>query len=221
MTDFSFEDYLFLLKNGADDERRNAAWYLGRQRDMRTVEPLLAALGDSDADVRLRVVEALGNLKESRVVMPLVSALAEDDPRVRAAVIASLGRQGDLRAFQAVLDTLADGDAVVRSAAASALATLNDPRAIPPLVNAMLHDDNADVRYFATRTLQTNGGALAVDALLLALHGEPDADQLIRILELLATLKDSRAADAVQKLTTHDDEGVRETALWAQGQLAK
>ncbi|MEQ8674769.1 MAG: HEAT repeat domain-containing protein [Aggregatilineales bacterium] len=219
MTDLTLEDYFALLANGDIDERRNAAWYLGRQRDDRVILPLISALADPDDDVRLRVVEALGNLRDDRTVMPLVSALAEDNPKIRAQVVASLGRQRDFRAFQALLDLLYDGDAGVRTASAEGLGKLPDDRAIMPLISVMLDDEDDDVRYFASKSVLAIGGKNVVDGLLLVLQSQPSAGSIITILEILAELKDVRAIPQIEALKTHPDDGVSATAKWALTQL--
>ncbi len=219
MTELTLEDYFSLLANGDVDERRNAAWYLGRQRDSRIIDPLIKAIHDPDDDVRLRVVEALGNLRDDRAVMPLVSALAEENPKIRAQVVASLGRQGDFRAFQAVLDLLQDGDAGVRTAAAEGLGKFPDNRAIMPLISTMLDDEDDDTRYFASKSVLAIGGAPVVDGLLLVLQTQPPAGSIITVLEILAELKDRRAIPQIESLQNHDDEGVSATAKWALQQL--
>ncbi|MDX1992106.1 MAG: HEAT repeat domain-containing protein [bacterium] len=218
MTEPTLEDYLLFLKSPDADVRRNAAWWLGRQRDIRIVEALIPVLNDPDPTVRLRVAESLGNMKDDRAVMPLVTALSDDDVQVRTAVINALGLQGDWRALDAIVMQLGAAEAQIRMAAADALAKLPDARAVGALVGRLLEDEDPDVRYSASRALGEIGQP-AVDLLLLALHGEPDVSAKLYMAEILAKAHDQRAVTPLKVLTEDDDEAVRETAKWALKQL--
>jgi HEAT repeat protein len=221
MTEPTYEDYLIFLTDPDPDVRRNAAWWLGRQRDFRAIEPLIDALGDPDGDVRLRVAESLGNLRDEQTVEPLVTALEDDSGLVRAKAALALGNQGDGRAVPGLIGRLGDDEAAVRSAAAEALGLLPDSRAIEPLVDVVVGDANPDVRHYASRSLDRIGGSRTVDALLAALEQrDPDASARMYIAEVLAGLYDKRAVDPLRTLAESDeDEGVRATAEWALKQL--
>ncbi|MDP6380206.1 MAG: M56 family metallopeptidase, partial [Phycisphaerae bacterium] len=54
------------------------------------VEPLIAALKDGDANVRLRAADALGKIQDARAIEPLTAALEDEDPSVRAVVAHAL-----------------------------------------------------------------------------------------------------------------------------------
>ncbi len=197
--------------------RRNAAWTLGRQRDARLVEPLIAALDDADGSVRVRVVEALGNQKDERVIEPLARVLERDsDAEVRAYAARALGNTGDGRAVDALISALDDAEGVVRAAAASALGAIPDPRAAGPLVRALLNDP--DAQFNAAHSLAQIGGAHTVDLLIDALKtGEAAAK--ITMIETLGQLGDKRAVEPLKPYLDDPDEGIRETARWALRQL--
>ncbi|HEX4205477.1 MAG TPA: HEAT repeat domain-containing protein [Ktedonobacteraceae bacterium] len=57
--------------------RTNAAEALGTLGDLRAVAPLIAALGDADAQVREVVATALGSLGDGRAIQPLHALLAD------------------------------------------------------------------------------------------------------------------------------------------------
>lgn len=59
-----------------------------------SVGPLVAALQDSAAEVRLAAAEALGKIGDANVIGALHQALADPDSRVRAAVARTLGEIG-------------------------------------------------------------------------------------------------------------------------------
>jgi len=68
--------------------RKNAAHALGNIKDRSAVEPLIAALGDEDPDVRGAVVWALGNIGDPRAVEPLnVLSQKEENEHIRDYVI--------------------------------------------------------------------------------------------------------------------------------------
>lgn len=216
----TLEVYIGWLKDADPDVRRNAAWTLGRQRDPRLVEPLINALHDDVADVRVRVVESLGNFKDERVVTALLDTLQSDaDAEVRAYAAQSLARLPDAQAVEPLIAALDDDESLVRAAVAGALGAIHDPRAVGPLVSLLSGDADHDVRYYAAKSLSAIGGAVTVDALLAALKTATDTDVILRIVELLGQLVDSRAIEPLKALRDHHDEDIRETAQWALKQL--
>ena len=69
-------------------------WYtaraLGEIKDPRAVEPLIAALKDTDKDVRQAAAEALGKIGDPRAVEPLIAALKDAEWHVRKAAAKAL-----------------------------------------------------------------------------------------------------------------------------------
>ncbi len=101
------------LKNEKDPHLRcRAAWWLGEHEDSHAVEPLIDALGDESADVRLVAAWALGEIKDEDSIDPLIETLEEDD------------------------------DFLVREMAALALGEIEDPSAVNPLMDALERDEN-------------------------------------------------------------------------------
>ncbi len=210
------------LQSPDPDERRNAAWNLGRFRDITLVDPLLRVIADPDEAVRLRVVDALGNLRDPRVIEPLLARLTQDESvDVRARAASALGNQGSSEAADALLDALNDGAPEVRGAVAEALGLLLDARAAPQLITLMLNDPDDTTRYYAARSLVRLGSEEVVDALLQALTHAANADQRIRIIEVLGQLHDPRPAETLRALLDDTDEGVRVTVQWALQNLSK
>jgi HEAT repeat protein len=216
----TLEDYIAWMRDPDPDVRRNAAWVLGRQRDIRIVEPLLAAVNDEDADVRVRVMEALGNVKDARVIAPLMTALGHDsDAEVRACAARSLGNSEDPQAVDSLIGGLADSDGLVRTASAGALGAIPDARAIQPLVTALLRDADNDVLDQAAKSLVQIGGEQTVTALIESIDQAETPGVLIYIIETLGQLYDRRAVEPLTALLDHPDDGVRETVRWALKQL--
>jgi HEAT repeat protein len=73
---------------------------LGEIKDPRVVEPLIAALKDTDANVRRRAFLALGDVKDPLAVEPLIAALKDTDIYVRHNAADALGKIKDLRAVE-------------------------------------------------------------------------------------------------------------------------
>lgn len=100
-----------LVKHHHDDARANAALAIGRiagpQDAPLLLAPLIGALADRSAKVRLHAVKALGALEDRSVQGPLLERLRRDDsPLVQAAAALQLGRVGDLHAVQTLIEGL-------------------------------------------------------------------------------------------------------------------
>jgi len=114
------------------------------------LEPLLAALGASQAPVRTYAAMALGELKDTRAVGPLVAALKDSDGAVRSFAAQSLGMLKDARAVEPLVAAYQDDDATVRGSVAWALAQFKDARAAEVL-RAARQDPSEEVRQFVAR----------------------------------------------------------------------
>lgn len=62
--------------------RREAAYILGKIKDISAVEPLIRALNDPDSYVRRQAVDALGNIEDVRAIEPLNKALCDSNSYV-------------------------------------------------------------------------------------------------------------------------------------------
>lgn len=126
------------LGDGDDPGRRNAAVEALVRIGRRMVEPLLAAAGSPDVDVRKLVVDALAGIGSERAVAPLVGMAGDPDPNVRAAAADALGAIGGAEAVGALRDLALDGDDVlVRLSALRGLARLETPLTAKELESAL------------------------------------------------------------------------------------
>jgi hypothetical protein len=90
-----------LLQNDRDHRiREEAAFSLEGIGDARAVEPLIVALMDLNADVRLKTARALGTFMASRAVEPLCTSLRDPDQVVRVFAAYALGKIGDRKAIE-------------------------------------------------------------------------------------------------------------------------
>jgi HEAT repeat protein len=121
-----------------------------------SVDPLLEALKNDEAEVRALASSALGKIGDKRVVQPLCELLKDKEPEVRRAVVNALGKIGDKRVVQPLCELLKDKEPEVRRAVVNALGKLKDQRAIVPLISA-LKDQNSGVREGAAKALDELG----------------------------------------------------------------
>lgn len=146
--------YIEQLSHENISYRLRAAEALGACADMRAVEPLIAALHDTENEVRWVATQALGNLRDARAVESLLPLLADSDRWARRGAAWSLGEIGDPRAVDPLLPLLADKKMDVRIAAADALGKLHDPRVAGALSAALEGEEEPEVRTAIRRALR-------------------------------------------------------------------
>jgi HEAT repeat protein len=121
------------------DARCRAAGLLGKLKDGRAADALLAATQSADTHLRYQAALGLGELNDLRAVEPLCAALQSPDYVVRAEAASYLGQLGDQRAVNPLLVVLQkDGRTLPRWRATQALGQLGDPRAVPPMLNNLM-----------------------------------------------------------------------------------
>ncbi len=148
----SDEQLALNLKNKRIQEA--AAKALGRIRDNRAVDPLIAALDHKDQDVQMAAAEALGLIGDLRAVAPLIRAL--NGKSYPLSVVSTAARAlGFLKAPEAVdplIVLLKHEEKGLRLEAAVALGKIGDSRAVDPLIDAC-GDQWANVRWVAAEAL--------------------------------------------------------------------
>ncbi len=86
-----------------------------------SVDPLIDALKNKEADVRRLASSALGKIGDKRAFPPLSELLKDGEASVRLAVVDALGKLGDQQAILPLIGVLKDQDSRVRKSAAEAL----------------------------------------------------------------------------------------------------
>lgn len=182
----------------------------------RQVEALIAALKDSDIEVRRVAAHSLGELEDKRAVPGLVAAMRDSDAEVRKMSAWSLGQLEDRSAALALAAALRDSDANVRATSAWALGQLDLKTAPQALLDAM-SDRDPEVRKSALNALSQMEDPRAVPALR-ALLGDSDATSRRLAIHALAEIRDSSAMQAIIGAMQSRDADVRRAAAAALGE---
>lgn len=116
-------------------------------------ELLIAALNDTNADVRNLAITALGKLGDLRAIEPLITALDDEDAGVCCSAAIALGQLGDKRAIEPLINRLNANErwlkeeiSGVRIFVAHALGELGEERALPALSWLQKNDKGKSTR---------------------------------------------------------------------------
>jgi HEAT repeat protein len=151
-------------------KRRQAVERLGKSRNPKAVEPLIALLRDPDRPLREEAIAALGEIGDARAVEPLNALLHDPHVGVRMSVIAALSRvdpgfagsEAHRAHVPTLLEALGHEEGWVRRQAATAAGLTRDPVFVEPLI-AMIQKGEG---FFAVISLGMIGDQRAVDPLL-------------------------------------------------------
>ena len=201
-----------------------------------SVEPLLFALKDGEAQVRSAAARGLGRFQDRRAVEPLMQMLRDPAPLARAAAAEALGQLGDSQAVGWLVRLLRDTEPAVRSRASKSLKQLGwqpdsdteralqlmatgtlrqvaalGAEAIQPLVE-LLRNGPPDKQLEAVKTLGEMEDRNVIKPLLEALRKSTPALR-IAALEALERFADPAAYEAVERLLKDHNPGVRSAAV--------
>jgi HEAT repeat protein len=198
--------------------RKQAASSLCNLRNQESVVLLVRALNDEDWYVRKQAARILGTIGDPRAAKPLARTLRDEDPVVQQEAAAALGRIGDPGAVaDAILASLKHEDPFVRN---EAVATLQErgEEAVPPLIHALIHRRDENVKREAADALVIVGFP-AVDALCHVLTiNHKKAHTISRQIAAwtLGTIGDDRAVEPLGRALANDaSPGVRHEAARA------
>ena len=105
--------------------RASALYAMGRNLDLRWLEPVLRELESREPMLRYEAARASGELGSQRAVAPLLNLLNDPDREAQLAAVAALGKVGGRTAGTALRRLLQSDDEVLREAAEDALDELN------------------------------------------------------------------------------------------------
>lgn len=200
-----------------------AARALGKIRDQRAVEPLLAALKSDDLDLCKAAVYALGKFGDTRFIEPLVAAVVNKPyERLFYAVGDSLTELGIPAVAPLVTILRSHESRVARQLAAVSLEGIGDAQAVEPFI-AALKDTSKYVRAQVAGGLGKVGAQLhdevvrrqIVEALIPTLLHDEDADCRHVAAWSLEKLADPQAIDPLIAALQDTDEWTRRNAAKA------
>jgi HEAT repeat protein len=192
------------LQNKSPSVRQEAALALGKLKDARAVEPLIAGLRDKNSGFQLEAASALGEIRDARAVDPLVAILG--DRRIQDYAVEALAKIG-APAVTTLIAALSNEDSWIRFNAAKALGEIRDVRAVEPLIGA-LTDNEVYVRSRAAGALGEMKDTRAVEPLIAALKTKYTSVRE-RAADALGKIKDPRAVKLLIAALKDGDHNVR------------
>ena len=225
------------LLDGSNDVRRSAAASLEMidpnwtqsEAAGRSVPALIAALKDTDSEMRSHAAQVLGKIKDPRSVRPLITALLDVNIDVRQSAAEALEAidpnwaqsESAGRAVSALIAVLKDSDGEVRGHAAQVLGKIKDPRSVKPLITVLL-DVNIDVRQSAAEALETIDpnwprSEAAVQTLPVLMEALRNADRELRRLAIqtLGKIENPRSVTQLISALLDGDIRMRQSAAEA------
>jgi HEAT repeat protein len=149
------------LKDPDPARRAGAVHQLGQYDTAAVKSYLLAALGDTDRNVRQAAGKILAERKVAEAAPIVIEWLNDPDGAVKKVAADILSDIGTTEAVAALIRTLGDVDPDVRLRAVIALGKIGTAAVVVPLVGR-LEDDKNDVRRAAIEQLQEIGDRRAV-----------------------------------------------------------
>jgi HEAT repeat protein len=144
---------------------------------------LIAQLDDADIATRRWAARDLAAHPQT-VARLCMQLLTERDASVRVALFTSIGRVGGPDAVEGILPLLRSEDAALRNGAIETLAAL--PDAVAPRIQALLQDEDVDVRIFTVNLLGDLAHPKVAQWLAQVLRDEPEPNVIGAALEVLA-----------------------------------
>lgn len=199
--------------------RNDAAKALGRIRDPRGVNALIATLKDKQTEVRQQAAFSLRSIEDPRAVDPLLELLkGETDEYVLKAAAGALAEIGDPRAIKALLDLR------YRLDLTEMLARFDDPQVINPLMDA-LRTNNLSLQAAAIVGLKKFNDPRAVEAvdgaieLIIASLGSKDSNLREKAALALTIIADARSIKPLIAALKDSNDTVRSWAADALGKI--
>ncbi|MBA3403426.1 MAG: HEAT repeat domain-containing protein, partial [Gemmatimonadaceae bacterium] len=195
-----------LLESGSepDGARREAAEWLGKQRDPRSFGALSHAVRtDRSSEVREAAIEAFGHMESSSAtdsLMAFATTIGSADQQ-RAAVDA-LGHRTDPRAIEYLTRIVQGrGESQLKSEAVEALANIPDGRGFTVVIDLARNDPSPDVRRQAVEAVGgSQPASRALDMLVRIARDDPDESIRAEAVETIAEVQDPRVISILRDL---------------------
>ncbi len=190
------------LRDGAPEQRREAAEALGQRGGPAAVGALCAALADPEQSVREEAAQALGQVGAAEGVGCLAKVLARGDLRTRLAAVEALAAIGRA-ASGPMLAALPRTHGIVRDKLAAGVGRVGDPRAVEPLRALLARADGAETG--AARGLVALGRP---DVLLPFLAEPPGSPRRSAAARALSAARDPASLGALERALIRRDGGL-------------
>lgn len=173
---------------------------------------ILEVLQTDDAEQVREAAYSAGELRLEAAVPHLVRHLQSQNIGVQEAVDNALRKIGGAAAVAGVIPLLRSDDAPIRNISMDILRDIG--RDEFDALKQLLHDEDPDIRIFASDILGTSGSILAVPALCEALLRDPEVNVRYQAAVSLGTLAFPEAADCLNK-AMQDEEWVQFSVIEA------
>ena len=195
--------------------RRTSAEILGNLDEPRAQDALVAALDDSESDVKVAVLKSLARAKASSAILEVASRLNDPNADVRAQAIEALST---LTKYHSGLKTylqpmLEDEDGFVRSRAAVGLLRLGMHTEARDLLRSMAVLGEQDDRIHAIRAMAEWGDLEAIALIENELNDRHAPSPVRRAAAIALGSCDSTATATLLNTLSDSDLGVREGAV--------
>ena len=220
-TGLAIDSLVTMLENAEADIRLRcaAAAALGQSGNSAAVAPLVKALEDKKAPVRLWAAVALNGQSTAEAVSGLTKALQDEDDRVRVRAADALAAVQDPKVIDPLVKAAGDQHAEVRTWAVIGLGNFSEKKALDALNSALL-DSEVRVRVAATDALGRTGSPQVTPQLIGRLNdfGE-ETEVRIAAARAIGSLRDSRAVPALIGLIGDTDPKIRQWVVSALGRI--
>lgn len=148
-----------------DDQKLAAIEALDGIDSPEILEVILAALNESNAEIREAALDAIMNINDVSVIPAVIKALDDEDPELREYALDALMDVDAPEISEVFMKALDDKNTSVREAAIDTLLFIESPNIIECLSKA-LNDPNPDIRDMALITIEDIPDKRSVDILI-------------------------------------------------------
>jgi len=207
------------LRSPNPKKRASVAYILGEIQEERSLDLLLALLGDISAMVRNRAIISLGKIGSTRVIGHLLAAyIKEEDPKIRDnIIITSLKINSELSLARITEKFLSEEDPHIRANLIRSLGKSGNPKVLVLLAKA-LKDMDPRVRANAVESIGEIGEPTIAEILIPLLN---DSNNRVRSNAATVLWKIGGTASIItlKQMLRSSHKQMRASAAWALGEI--
>jgi HEAT repeat protein len=186
--------------------------------DARSLVPPLAK--DSHASVRAQLAKSLGERQDTAYLPTLLALVPDPDPDVRRQAAESLAVFPTTESRDALVGLFADPRTLVRRQAEDSLVIIHPASPVDKTAGKLLNASQAYTRFHVFRLLGRLDSRQFAKPIAARLPQETEPVNIAAAVFALGQFEARFAADAIARLATHKDPGVRTDVGRALGRLA-